>query len=68
MKYKIANINENSEESIKDSKRGLFLYDKNNNEFYINVTKEGYLRITSHDGNICVIPQSMNQLIIKLDE
>lgn len=64
MRFKIASVIA-SEEEMQQSRCGLFIYDEDNNEYHVNINNNGDIRITSHDGTLTIIPQSMNQIIIK---
>lgn len=44
--------------------KGLYIYNDNNDEFAINMTKDGKIIITSTEGSITIEPQAMNQVII----
>lgn len=67
MKYKVANVLGTEDNEVNQSRCGIFIYDENNNEYHINITDNGSLRITSHSGTISIFPQSMNQVLIKTE-
>lgn len=66
MKVKLVNkiTDGSSEEENQEVRLGLLVYDNNNNEYYINISEDGGLRITLHDGCISLSPQSMNQVTL----